>query len=214
MKLNHYKYIFWGFAAGYLIVTSPLAVMYENKYPTGAGPEQTIPPPASWIDDTPVRGEPQLIFYLNQFMYKCNVCHVDAKILTCDCDKNLKTPLAYHLPFGAHRDMVFNHALNLRCFNCHNCANLETYINHDGSEIPGDQPVLLCRKCHGTTYRDWEAGAHGRSNGSWDASHGMQVKLTCNQCHNPHAPHFPRLIPRPSPSTVRIPHFSRGSHHE
>ena len=214
MRPSHYVYIILGFAAGCLIVASSLAVMDERTYPTGAGTEQAIPPPANWLDTTPVRGEPQLQFYLNQFFYRCDVCHIADKASACGCEKNLKTPNTFHLPFGAHKDMVFNHGLNLRCFNCHNCGNLETYINHDGTEIPGNQPVLLCRKCHGTTYHDWEAGAHGRSNGALDARRGAQSKLTCNQCHNPHAPHFPRLIPRPSPSTVRIPHFTRGSHHE
>jgi hypothetical protein len=214
MKINHYRYILPGFAAVFLITISALAGMDEHKHPTRPDTEQIIPPPANWLDNTPVRGEPQLTFYLAQFMYRCDVCHVAEKTPRCECDKNPQTPSTFHLPFGAHRDMVFNHGLNLRCFNCHNCANLETYIDHDGTEIPGNQPVLLCRKCHGTTYHDWEAGAHGRSNGSWDASYGKQVKLSCNQCHNPHVPHFPRLIPRPPPSAARIPHFTGGSHHE
>ncbi len=214
MRPSHFKHIVLGLAAGCLIAASSLGVMDEHQYPTGAGTEQAIPPPENWLDSTPVRGEPHLEFYLNQFFYRCNVCHLEEKTPACECDKNLITPATFHLPFGAHRDMVFNHGLNLRCFNCHNCANLETYVDHDGSAIPGDQPVLLCRKCHGITYHDWEAGTHGRINGAWDARRGTQLKLTCNQCHNPHAPHFPRLVPRPAPSTVRIPHFTRGTPHE
>jgi hypothetical protein len=173
-----------------------------------------IPLPQNWLDTTPVRGAPLLVFSLNQFMYKCNECHIDFKTPTYECDKYLKMPGSLHLPFGAHRDMVFNHGLNLRCFNCHNCANLGTYINYDGSEIPGDTPVLLCRKCHGTTYRDWVAGIHGRTNGYWDASRGKQAKLDCNQCHNPHQPHFPRLVPRPSPAAARTKLSEKGSRDE
>jgi hypothetical protein len=214
MRFRHYTYILLGLAAGWLIGASSLAEMDEHKYSTDGGTAQAIPPPANWLDSTPVRGEPHLEFYLNELFYRCDVCHIAAETSPCGCEKTLKMPKTFHLPFGAHRDMVFNHGLNLRCFNCHNCANLESYVDHDGSAIPGDQPVLLCRKCHGITYHDWEAGTHGRINGAWDARRGAQVKLTCNQCHNPHAPHFPRLIPRPSPSTVGIPHFTRGSHHE
>lgn len=214
MKPRHYMNIALYFAAGCLIAASALAGMEGKGNPAGTDTEQIVPPPANWLDNTPARGEPQLMFHLMQFMYRCDVCHVPETTSPCECDTNLKIPNTFHLPFGAHQDMVFNHGLNLRCFNCHNCANLETYVDYDGTEIPGDQPVMLCRKCHGTTYRDWEAGAHGRSNGAWDAGHGTQVKLTCNQCHNPHAPHFPRLIPRPAPSNARIPHFTRGSHHE
>ena len=173
-----------------------------------------IPLPQDWLDTTPVRGAPKLIFYLNQFMYKCHECHVDLKAPTYDCDKSIRVPGSFHMPFGAHRDMVFNHGLNMRCFNCHNCANLATYINYDGSEIPGDKPVLLCRKCHGVTYRDWQAGIHGRTNGYWDASRGPQVKLECNQCHNPHQPHFPHMVPRPSPAAARTQLSEKGSRHE
>lgn len=176
--------------------------------------KDAVPAPENWLDTSPVRGQPQLMFYLTQFMYKCNECHADLHAPTYECDRYFKMPRPFHLPLGAHRDMVFNHGINLRCFNCHNCANIETYIDHDGSEIPADKSVLLCRKCHGTTYRDWTAGVHGRINGYWDSTRGVQEKLDCNQCHNPHHPHFPLLVPRPPPSQARIPHIKKGSHHE
>ena len=173
-----------------------------------------IPLPHDWLDTTPIRGTPKLIYYLNKFMYECKVCHADLKVPTYDCDQNLRVPGTFHMPFGAHKDMAFNHGLNLRCFNCHNCANLETYINYDSSEIPGDKPVLLCRKCHGVLYRDWQAGIHGRTNGYWDASRGPRIKLECNQCHNPHQPHFPPLVPRPSPAAARTKLSEKGSRDE
>lgn len=173
-----------------------------------------IPLPQHWLDTFPVRGEPRLAFYLTNFLYKCNECHIDLKTPTYECDRNVKMPSTFHMPFGAHRDMAFNHGLNMRCFNCHNCANLETYLDYDGSEIPSDKPVLLCRKCHGTTYRDWAAGVHGRVNGYWDATSGVQQKLECNQCHNPHQPHFPLLVPRQPPSQARIPQLKKGTHRE
>jgi len=168
-------------------------------------PKQVVPLPTDWLDTTPVHNDRKLLFYLNEFAYRCKECHRD-----------FNTVIRSHLPFGAHKDMVFSHGLNLRCYNCHNFKNLETYIDHDGSEIPNNKPVLLCRKCHGTTYRDWVAGVHGRTNGYWNDSRGTQIKLECNQCHNPHQPHFPHLVPRPSPSQASIPHFEKekGKHHE
>ena len=166
-------------------------------------PQKAVPLPKDWLDTTPVHNERKLVFYLNDFVYRCKECHRD-----------FNTVIRSHLPFGAHKDMAFNHGLNLRCYNCHNFKNLETYVDFDGSEIPNNKPVLLCRKCHGVTYRDWIAGAHGRINGYWNESRGAQIKLECNQCHNPHQPHFPRLVPRPPPSQARIPHFEKGSHHE
>ncbi len=181
-------------------------------------------PPANSTDSSPSRrtGLIPLRFAARRSSYSISInscisvmnAMLISKAPTYDCDKYLRIPGSFHLPFGAHRDMVFNHGLNLRCFNCHNCANLGTYINYDGSEIPGDTPVLLCRKCHGTTYRDWVAGIHGRTNGYWDASRGKQAKLDCNQCHNPHQPHFPRLVPRPSPAAARTQLSEKGSRHE
>ena len=126
-------------------------------------PQQAVPLPKDWLDTTPVHNERKLVFYLNDFVYRCKECHRD-----------FNTVIRSHLPFGAHKDMAFNHGLNLRCYNCHNFKNLETYVDFDGSEIPNNKPVL----------------------------------------HNPHQPHFPRLVPRPPPSQARIPHFEKGSHHE
>ena len=213
MRIRSYPYTVLPMVCGFILLVCVTAGKAGNDASPPAN-STIIPLPQDWLDTTPVRGAPALVFSLNQFMYQCNECHIDFKTPTYECDKYLKMPGSLHLPFGAHRDMVSNHGLNLRCFNCHNCANLGTYINYDGSEIPGDTPVLLCRKCHGTTYRDWVAGIHGRTNGYWDASRGKQAKLDCNQCHNPHHPHFPRLVPRPSPAAARTQLSEKGSRHE
>ena len=66
-----------------------------------------------------------------------------------------------------------------------------------GGEIPWDQPQLLCAKCHGPVYRDWQHGSHGRTNGYWDASRGKQTRRKCIECHDPHRPPFPALQPAP-----------------
>jgi len=159
-----------------------------------------LTPPKSWYDLTPVYKEPQLLLYTQEFTYTCSQCH----------EGDLKTkPKKSHLPFGAHEDMFFTHGLNLRCLNCHNANNPDAYADHDGSVIPKDQPVLLCRKCHGVTYRDWHAGVHGRMNGYWNAELGPRKNLACNQCHNPHHPKFPALKPMAPPAAA-----AGNTHHE
>jgi hypothetical protein len=42
----------------------------------------------------------------------------------------------------------------------------------EGTKLKFDQATLLCAGCHGPTYRDWEAGVHGRTSGYWDRSAG------------------------------------------
>jgi hypothetical protein len=70
-------------------------------------------------------------------------------------------------------------------------------VDYDGSEIAQADVVLLCAKCHGTTYRDWKAGVHGRANGFWNADLGDKTKLRCIQCHDPHHPKFQAMKPLP-----------------
>ena len=161
--------------------------------------------PKSWFDTTPVYKEPKLLFYTQEFSQACSECH----------EKDLKSkPKKSHLPFGAHKDMFFTHGLNLRCLNCHHADYPDTFTGHDGSVIPKDKPVLLCRKCHGVTYRDWQAGIHGRINSFWNAQLGPKKNLACNQCHNPHHPKFPALKPMAPPTRpVAQPH-EKDIHHE
>lgn len=111
---------------------------------------------------------------------------------------------------GEHQDITFDHGLNLFCLNCHNPANSDTYVYHDGSEIPGDEPTRLCAKCHGPHYRDYLLGVHGRVNGYWDASLGKQTKLDCIQCHDPHQPKFQPIEPDPPPVLARFYTDSQG----
>ena len=61
----------------------------------------------------------------------------------------------------------------------------------------------MCGSCHGPTYRDWEAGVHGRTSGYWDRSLGPMDRKACVNCHNPHAPHFPGRPPAPGPHPLR-----------
>jgi hypothetical protein len=67
--------------------------------------------------------------------------------------------------------------------------------------------VTLCAKCHGTIYRDWKAGVHGRENGYWNTQLGDKTKLRCIQCHDPHSPKFKDMKPL---APLRYP--SRGAH--
>ena len=101
------------------------------------------------------------------------------------------------------RDLMEHAHIELRhdeenrwCLDCH------LDVDRDNLRLAGGQPVefaesyRLCGQCHGTQYRDWRNGAHGRRRGYFS---GAQSYLLCVHCHNPHAPGFDPLVPLPAP---------------
>jgi hypothetical protein len=189
----------------YLICVQPADSMESDIDYSNLSAFKILSLPKSWFDTTPVYKEPKLLFYTQEFTQTCSECHI----------KDLKSePKKSHLPFGAHKDMLFTHGLNLRCLNCHHADHPDAFTDHDGSVISKDNPVLLCRKCHGVTYRDWLAGVHGRINSFWNAKYGTKKNLECNQCHNPHHPKFPDLKPMAPPAHPTSAHHEEVRHHE
>ncbi len=53
-----------------------------------------------------------------------------------------------------------------------------------------------CGQCHGTIYRDWKWGVHGKRTGQWN---GEKKYRACVRCHNPHNPKYQPLQPEPHP---------------
>jgi hypothetical protein len=157
-----------------------------------------VPPPTvvpAWATDTtPVRRptlKPEI--QLAGYTYKCSDCH-----------RLFASPPETTRSLTQHRDVVLQHGINTRCFNCHHLTNRDAYVDDWGHEIPADQPQMLCAKCHGPVYRDWLKGAHGRTNGYWNTSLGAQQRRKCIECHDPHRPPFPPLKPAPPPDTLRM----------
>ncbi|MFT7170196.1 MAG: hypothetical protein ACI80K_003343 [Paracoccaceae bacterium] len=103
-----------------------------------------------------------------------------------------------------HTDLVMNHGMNGRCFNCHFKDDRNLLALNDGSTVGFADSTDLCARCHGTVFRDWELGMHGKTMGSWDASSGKQWRYRCVDCHNPHSPRFPKIEALPGPNTLRM----------
>jgi hypothetical protein len=103
-----------------------------------------------------------------------------------------------------HKEIVLKHGMNARCLNCHHGESRDNLVLHDGTLVAFDQSPRLCSQCHGTVYRDWQRGMHGKTMGSWDAASGKQYRLSCSECHDPHSPAFPAYVPLPGPSTLRM----------
>lgn len=133
--------------------------------------------------------------------YDCYGCHEKNKppVLRYDTNQNLIVP-------KEHPDIVMghgSHGRNNNCYNCHNEANLETLQSRDGRTLTFADSPQLCGSCHGPTYRDWEAGVHGRTSGYWNRDLGPIDRKQCVNCHNPHSPHFPSRHPAPGPHPLR-----------
>ena len=106
----------------------------------------------------------------------------------------------------AHKALLsMAHGRNLRnenCYNCHDKNQLDQLHTPEGAKLKFEQATLLCAGCHGPTYRDWEAGVHGRTSGHWDRSAGPIEREECTSCHDPHAPAFTGIIPMPAPHSL------------
>ena len=96
-----------------------------------------------------------------------------------------------------HDDIQLDHGPKERwCFDCHNPDDRDRLRLANGTSIGFDESYRLCGQCHGTIFRDWREGIHGRRQGCWD---GAKSYLLCAHCHNPHAPRFAPIEPLPPP---------------
>lgn len=94
----------------------------------------------------------------------------------------------------AHAGIVLKHAEKQRwCLDCHDGDKLRL---PNGELIDYDKPYLLCGQCHGTVFRDWKAGIHGKTTGMWN---GVKVYRICVNCHDPHQPKFKQIAPEKQP---------------
>ena len=97
---------------------------------------------------------------------ECYNCHEKKKPVKIKFDADQKVILPRE-----HDDLKMGHGRHNRnnnCFNCHNENNLEALQTRDGRELKITESPQLCGSCHGPTFRDWEAGVHGRTSGYWD----------------------------------------------
>jgi len=129
--------------------------------------------------------------------FDCYVCH----------EKNKSPQIRYDtngiiiIP-SEHKNIVMGHGThgrNNNCFNCHNENKLDTLQSRDGHELKITDSPSLCGSCHGPTFRDWEAGVHGRTDGYWNTGLGARTLKSCTACHDPHHPKFPGRKPAPGP---------------
>ncbi|MEW6410059.1 MAG: cytochrome c3 family protein [Nitrospirota bacterium] len=93
-----------------------------------------------------------------------------------------------------HTNIVLKHAEKDRwCLDCHERDKLRL---PNGELIDYNKSYKLCGQCHGTIFRDWKAGIHGKRIGLWN---GEKLYYFCVKCHDPHQPRFKALEPKKPP---------------
>ena len=93
-----------------------------------------------------------------------------------------------------HRGIVVSHG-SISCLSCHNADDYDTLKLADGRPVEFPEVMTLCAQCHGPQMDAYNHGAHGGMTGYWDLNRGPRTKNNCVDCHNPHAPQFPRMQP-------------------
>jgi hypothetical protein len=162
------------------VLTLPVVARPAAEQPPTGLPSDTH------LDKTPPRRTVGLDLVRNGWTYNCMECH-----------KLFPAKWHYDRAMNEHKEVGLDHGNNRYCLNCHHPTNRNAFVDYDGGEIAQSEVVQLCAKCHGTIYRDWQAGVHGRANGFWNAEMGSKTKLRCIQCHDPHSPKFKAMKPLP-----------------
>lgn len=97
-------------------------------------------------------------------------------------------------PRGAHRGVELRHG-TLTCDFCHEPTDRTKLHLADGRTLELTEAMTLCAQCHGTQFRDYQAGAHGGMNGYWDRRRGPRDRNHCVDCHAPHTPRYEAVLP-------------------
>lgn len=126
----------------------------------------------------------------------CRACHGP--------EKDFKINWTREEVLRVHTDIRLKHGgVRVWCLDCHSPEERNYLLPlSDGKRIPFERSYELCGKCHGTKYRDWRNGIHGKRVGYWN---GKKIYMLCTQCHNPHAPRFRPIEPMPPPKKPRSP---------
>jgi formate-dependent nitrite reductase cytochrome c552 subunit len=122
---------------------------------------------------------------------------------SCHSNFSERTPVVSAEKLQAfHVGLKFQHGSpnqQLTCLTCHHADNYNYLRLADGQPVEFRNSRSMCAQCHAAQDRDYEHGAHGGMNGYWDRVQGIQVRKTCIDCHDPHSPQFPHMLPNFKP---------------
>ena len=149
-----------------------LLIMFNStmvtNVPAADVPDYFVPPPP-----------------FSEDIFPCSECHADLEV------NETRRELDFH------EDIELKHAEEQRwCLDCHNPADRDKLRLANGQTISFETSYNLCGQCHGTIFRDWKAGIHGKRTGFWN---GKKQYRLCVHCHNPHSPRYKPIEPLPPP---------------
>jgi len=138
-----------------------------------------------------IAGPPRVATGLTNFhgqpvMASCSTCHATTK-------PNIDTRSTADLD-QFHQGLKYVHG-NLTCLSCHNASDYDTLRMADSRPVEFAEVMTLCSQCHGPQRRDYNMGLHGGMHGHWDLTKGGRARNTCINCHDPHSPAFPLVMP-------------------
>jgi len=164
------------------ILTSSTALSSDNPKPPNDYDTSGTPKD----HDTPKYFVPPPPF--SEDIFPCSECHEDM-----DVNPKRRELEDEHVEISE----MFNHASEQRwCLDCHNPDNRDVLRLANGDLVSFEESYNLCGQCHGTIFRDWKAGIHGKRTGEWN---GKRQYRLCVHCHNPHSPKFKPIKPLPPP---------------
>ncbi len=163
------------FSLLFLVITSFLLSLNSNVHGEDPIPKFVVPPPP-----------------FSEDIFPCSDCHEDMEA----------DPTRRELEEHTEIAEGFDHAKEQRwCLDCHNPDDRDKLRLVNGNLISFDESYMLCGQCHGTIFRDWKAGVHGKRTGEWD---GKKLYRLCVHCHNPHQPRFKPMPPMPPPDKPKL----------
>lgn len=133
----------------------------------------------------------------------CRACHGP--------EKDFKINWTREEILRVHTNIRLNHGgRRVWCLDCHHPTERNYLLPlSDGKLIAFERSYELCGKCHGTKYRDWRYGIHGKRTGDWN---GRKTYHLCIHCHDPHSPTFKPMVPMPPPKKPRAPKEAAAKH--
>jgi hypothetical protein len=174
------------------LIAVVLAVSFLSSGSNAISSDHPKPPKANVASETPENDETPKYFVppppFSEDIFPCSECHEDM-----DVNYRRRILEDEHVEISE----MFNHASDQRwCLDCHNPENRDVLRLANGDLVSFEESYFLCGQCHGTIFRDWKAGIHGKRTGEWN---GKKQYRLCVHCHNPHSPKFKPLKPMPPP---------------